>query len=166
MFHRNRALPLLGWLGLGIAACGGDSGGAMAPGQDLGSPPSVCLHETRADTYAAGLSKPSQQGAFTVELLRSDPSPPQLGTNTWTIQVRDQAGGVRGDLAITALPWMPDHNHGTSVKASVTPTATSGEYAVAPLYLFMAGLWQTTLHLEPPGQAMDQVVFSFCIDSQ
>lgn len=163
---RSRVLHLLYWLGLSAVACGGDSGGTLPPAPDLGSQPSICLHEMRADTYAAGLAKRSHQGAFTVELLSSDPGPPQLGTNTWTLRVRDTAGAASGNLAITALPWMPDHNHGTSVKASVTPAATSGEYTVAPLYLFMAGLWQTTLYLQPQGQEMDQVVFSFCIDSE
>src|ERR1700742_946898 len=101
-------LPLSLALGSG---CGGDDPPMMAPMQM--TVPSVCATETRGDTYAPGLQKPGAQQELSVTLLSSQPGPPTIGVNNWDIQVRDAAsmrGGVRNDLSITALPWMPDHN--------------------------------------------------------
>ncbi len=67
---------------------------------------------------------------------------------------------------IKAVPWMPDHGHGTSVKPTVTPAGTAGTYNIANVYLFMPGLWQTTLTIQMPDQSSDQVVFSFCLNDQ
>jgi hypothetical protein len=67
-------------------------------------------------------------------------------------------------------PYMPDHGHGTSI----TPVATgegSGDYQVAPLYLFMSGYWEITLSMLAPPSGADAgasgppetVVFKTCI---
>jgi hypothetical protein len=143
----------------GLSGCGSSDPPPVTP------VPSACANETRGDAYAPGLQKSGPE--LSVTLLGSEPGPPAMGVNSWDIQVRDAAGlggGVRNDLAITALPWMPDHNHGTSVKASVTPTGMDGRYMVTPLYLYMAGLWQITLTMQAPAATMDTAVFKFCID--
>jgi hypothetical protein len=61
-----------------------------------------------------------------------------------------------------ATPFMPDHGHGTGVKAVVTPTGSDGRYEVAPLYLFMPGYWEVTLTVQT-GAVRDDVVFPVCI---
>jgi hypothetical protein len=63
---------------------------------------------------------------------------------------------------ITVKPWMPDHGHGTSAQALVTPSATTGQYVIDPLYLFMAGYWTVTLTITS-GSVTDTVVFSLCL---
>jgi len=143
-----------------LLGCG--DGGPVA--LDMTVPPSICANQTGADTYAQGLQKKGAQGLFTVTLLASQPGPPAVGVNTWNLQVRDAGGATRADLQIKALPWMPEHNHGTSVKAAVTPVDTDGTYTVTPLYLYMAGLWQVTLQLQTPTLAADQVIFTFCLE--
>jgi hypothetical protein len=145
-------------------ACGGSANQAAdaAPSGDLFN---ACADPTGADSYSAGMSKPSKNGTFTVELMSSDPGPPIKGTNNWTVVITNAAGVAVDGAAITVTPFMPAHNHGTTVKAVVTPLA-NGSYGIAPLYFFMAGVWQTTLDIKPTGDGAtaDSVVFSFCVD--
>jgi hypothetical protein len=132
--------------------------------------PSACANDPRADAYKAGMQKPSENGNLLVTLLESQPGPPAIGNNSWTIAVQDavapdSGSAERNDLSISAVPWMPDHGHGTSIVPTVTPKGSDGQYTINPLYLFMAGLWQVTLHMSAtgPAQVTDQVVFSFCL---
>jgi hypothetical protein len=121
-----------------------------------------CATEARALPYAPNLARSSDSGAFTVRLVSSDPAPPARGTETWTVAVVDQSGAPQDGLAIKVTPFMPDHNHGTSVKAAVT-AAGAGTYTMSPLYLYMAGYWEVTLNLQTAGGTKDSVMFPVCI---
>ena len=147
--------------------CGGP---ASTPAPDLSPPPSSDLavggtlcSDPRADPYMANLTKPSAKGTFQVTLVDSVPGPPAIGNDTWTLQITDASGAATTGATITVKPWMPDHGHGTSVNATVTPAGANGTYTVTPLYLFMAGLWQLTFTITSTSGATDQVVFSYCL---
>src|SRR5438876_381044 len=49
-------------------------------------------------------------------------------------------------------PYMPDHQHGTSI-APVATGQGSGGYQVTPLYLYMSGYWEITLDMLAPPAA-------------
>jgi YtkA-like len=151
-----------------ILGCGG--GGAAMSGPDLSLPASTDLSvggtlcsDPRADPYMANFTKPSAKGTFNVTLVESVPGPPAIGNDTWTLLVKDASGAAMSGATITVKPWMPDHGHGTSVNATITPAAADGTYTVTPLYLFMAGLWQITFTITSSTGATDQVVFSYCL---
>jgi hypothetical protein len=161
-----------------LVACGGPPGTGSGSSPQAPSsckatpsapPPSAgtsaaCLADTRADTYAAGLWKAAPGSGAIVRLLESDPGPPAKGVNTWKLGLYDAECTPIDGASIQVTPYMPDHGHGTSVKAEVTPSG-SGGYEVTPVYLFMPGLWQTTLSLSLPRTSTPSaVVFSFCID--
>ena len=118
--------------------------------------------ESRAIPYAPNLTRASASGAYQAVLVASDPAPPIKGTNVWTVQILDAGGVPQDGLAMTASPFMPDHNHPSTVKALVTPMG-GGDYVVKPLYLYMPGYWEVTLSLQPPGGAKDTVMFPICI---
>lgn len=120
-----------------------------------------CETETRAVPYSADLTRSSSSGAWQAVLVASDPGPPIKGSNTWTVRILDGAGATRDDVVVTARTFMPDHNHGSTVKAVVTPMG-AGVYRVAPLYLYMPGLWQVTLDIDAP-TGPDSVMFPVCI---
>lgn len=151
---------ITGW-GLGalltVAAC---DGGSPGPGLD-GAALFSCETETRDVDYMPNLERASPSGAWKAVLVASEPGPPVKGTNTWTVRVLDGAGATRDDVTVTARTFMPDHNHGSTVKAVVTPMG-GGVYRVAPLYLYMPGLWQVTLDLDTPA-GPDSVMFPVCI---
>src|SRR5207253_1721941 len=65
-------------------------------------------------------------------------------------------------LAAAALCLSLAACSGTSVVPQITP-AGDGTYAITPLYLFMAGLWETTINVDA-GAGKDVAVFSFCIE--
>jgi hypothetical protein len=143
-----------------LAACGNKSTG----GTDTPDAAYDCATETRADTFSAGMMKVGSQGQLTFKLMSSTPAPPSRGDNTWQIDVVDAQGQPVAGAAVTVTPFMPDHNHGTQIKAVVTEP-TPGHYSAAPVNLWMPGLWQVTVKATPAGGAADAAVFSFCIAS-
>ena len=128
---------------------------------------SPCANETRADAYSPGMEKTSQSGNLIVRLSDSQPGPPQKGDNTWTLQLRDKAGSPLSGATLDVTPYMPDHGHGTPVKAQSSEAGSpSGQYRVTPVNLFMPGLWQVTITATPSTipQAPESVMFPFCIN--
>lgn len=152
-----RHSPLALFLGLAlvsVCACGGG---------DPASTKVNCAIEDRDDTYVAGLEKPGAKGVLTVRLVESQPGPPLKGDNTWVVEVRTAAGELVNDAMITPVPFMPDHNHGTSIKPKVTFQG-AGRYQIAPLNLFMSSLWRVQIDVKTPEGAMDGAAFFFCIE--
>lgn len=132
-------------------------------------PASACASETRAEAYTPGMEKTSPSGNLVVRLVESQPAPPQKGDNTWTLQIRDKAGGPLPGAMLQVDPFMPDHGHGTPIKAQSTELsapAPAGQYRVSPINLFMPGLWQVTITATPstPPQTPESVMFPFCIE--
>lgn len=167
---------------LGVAACSGESdkgsaSGAPAPNgdgtdADGGSLPIECpakgYTKANSDIYVDGLQKVGKDGSFKVDLLSADPTPPSKGQNSWTIRVTDAAGQpVNGaTFAWIDSPFMPCHNHGSSVQPVATAygDGTSGTYAIAPLYFIMPGIWTTTFAITPPNGPDDSAVFQFYVE--
>jgi hypothetical protein len=158
----NRSRVTSGLLGAAALAavvatgCGG-SPATAADGAALFS----CETETRDVDYMPDLTRTAASGRWQVVLMTSEPGPPVKGTNTWTVKLLDDTGAPRDDVPITVRTFMPDHNHGSTIKASVTPMG-NGVFRVSPLYLYMPGLWQVTLDLDAPN-APDNVMFPICI---
>jgi hypothetical protein len=121
-----------------------------------------CTTEMRADRYALGLRKVGRES--TVQFVDALPAPPERGDNTWTVMVMDQGGAGKTELAIAATPFMPDHQHGTTVKTTVTEGDVPGEYVLEPVNLHMPGLWEVTLAMTAKDGTDDEVVFRFCVD--
>jgi hypothetical protein len=124
---------------------------------------SDCEAETRDDEFAIGLSKSSD--TVTVSFVAADPAPPAKNDNTWTVALTDAGGQPLADASITAaVPWMPDHGHGTAVEAFATATENPGEFVITPVNLHMSGLWEVTLDIEVQAGTTEQVVFAFCVE--
>lgn len=146
---------------------GGDGGAGGAGAGGAGGavhPPPMCSSSVETDDYAAGLTKVGESG-YSVVLVESAPAPPGKGDNTWTVQVVDPGGQAQSGLTIDVYPFMPDHGHGTAVKAAVTPAGEAGTYVIAPVNLFMSGVWVVRLKLidEASSAELDSVKLSFCI---
>jgi hypothetical protein len=142
-----------------LAACGGGDDDGYA---DDGS--YDCATEDRADVFAVGLARPGEKGTLTVRLMASTPAPPSRGDNTWSIELVDAAGAPVTGAAVEVVPFMPDHRHGTGIKAKITEQG-AGLYQAAPVNLWMPGLWEITVEATPAGGAEDRAVFRFCIAS-
>jgi hypothetical protein len=142
-------------LALGAGACsddGGDDGGATYN----------CEAETRDEEYLAGMQKVGAAGVQ-VTLVSATPAPPGRDDNTWVIDVAEGGAPLAG-ATVKVTPFMPDHRHGTSVAVVVTPDPqTTGRFQLAPINLWMPGLWEITIEVTPAGGMRDSVVFRFCI---
>jgi hypothetical protein len=145
-----------------VACGGGDGAEPLDAGRSGDSGSGVnCATETRADIFAPGIKKTGASG-YSVELVSAQPSPPARFTNAWRVWIRDPQEAPRA-LPPQVTPWMPDHSHGTPTKPIVTATATTGEYQIDELSLWMPGLWQVRMRLED-GASSDNVTFAFCIE--
>lgn len=144
-------------LALAVAspACSDDGG-------DDGTATYNCEAETRDEQFLAGMQKVGA-GGVTVTLTSATPAPPGRDDNAWTIDVTMGGQPVVG-ATVKVKPFMPDHQHGTSVQVVVTPDgATPGRYTLSPINLWMPGLWEITIDVTPAGGTRDSVVFRFCI---
>ena len=143
-----------------LAACGPAE---TAPGN--GKPDGSGFDPTcegRADDYFAGMKKTSTNGGVTVEIVSADPAPPaNSDMNAWTLKLSGDGGAPFEGATIVGSPFMIDHGHGAPNQ--IASELTGGRYKLGPLALKMAGLWQVTLKITPPGGQEISVVFSFCI---
>jgi YtkA-like len=154
----------------GAAGAGGDggAGGIGGTGGTGGAEPdpqpAKCSSDVVTDDFSPGMMKVGD-GGYSVSLLESVPAPPAEGDNAWTVRVLDPEGKTRDGLTIDVYPFMPDHGHGTAVQAVVTPTGSDGTYGIAPLDLFMSGVWVVRLKLIDPATSaeLDVVRYAFCI---
>jgi hypothetical protein len=80
--------------------------------------------------------------------LRSSPQPPVKGENGVQVVVTDQTGAPVDGLALTMVPWMPAHGHGTSVQPVITPGDQVGVFVANPIFLYMTGQWELRIALD------------------
>ena len=124
-----------------------------------------CAKETRADEFVLGLTKAGEMGRYEFKLLSSDPAPPVAGFNILQLQLSTMAtptAPVTG-ASMSVRPWMPDHMHGASEPVLVKPMSAAGQYELAPVDMWMPGLWEVTIRVN--GAESDSAVFRFCLAS-
>jgi hypothetical protein len=147
---------------LGLAACSGSSSnGADAEAMV------DCSTVTGADTFTVGLEKKGAAGAVDFKMMSATPAPPARNTNTWIIQINSMSQGVVGSpidgASIVATPFMPAHQHGSPQQVVVTPAGMPGQYQLTPVFLWMPGVWETTIQVT--SGTPDSAVYRFCIPS-
>jgi hypothetical protein len=136
-----------------IPACGDDDASSPAEGG--------CGTDERVDPFGLGLSKPGIQWTF--QLMSATPAPPAKGDNEWVVQVQDPGGTPVEGITLSIRPWMPDHGHGSTRPATITPLASPGQFRISPLNLWMPGFWEITLSASKDG-GQDSAVFGVCIE--
>lgn len=144
----NRSTPFVAVLAgaLLVAGCGAES-------LPSGSTDSAFPDEPLATQASDG-------GKLTIELRTSPKQPPERGLTDVQLAIADDAGDPMDDLVVTAVPWMPDMGHGTSVKPTVK-NAGGGRYEVDDVNMFMPGRWE--LRTEMTGPIDDSAKFVFQI---
>jgi hypothetical protein len=97
----------------------------------------------------AFITTTGQAGALTVE-MRTSPQPPQRGLVFVELTVINAVDRSLVDgLALEVKPFMPAHNHGSSVQVNVTPEGR-GKYLLTNVDLFMPGTWQLQTNFTGP----------------
>jgi hypothetical protein len=128
-------------------------------------PPILGCAPPPIDVYAPGLVKEGYYGRLGFDLVESRPAPPQRGTNTFIVQVRDASGPTFVNLAV--IPWYGRSTH--SLLPTITFDAASTTYTVDPVYLFSVGRWQISMDAYPAGSdagpLLDSAQFYFCVVS-
>lgn len=121
-----------------------------------------CDADDRDEPFAVGLERMGPGGTlFTI--VSADPVQPRRGNNFWQIRVMRSGAPVTDAAALKVTPFMPDHGHSPSVRATWTPRTEAGHYDVGPINLWMPGVWELTFEDTPAGMPRDSVLFTFCI---
>lgn len=157
-------MRLTSLLGLSLTACGASHEAPDANVDDCAIV-TMDVQGNPIDTFVVGLDKVGAAGAVDFKLMSVTPAPPARGDNTWIVQLSSMAAGVVGSplagATMTATPFMLSHGHGTPINVQITPMATAGQYQLAPVNMWMPGVWQTTIQVSTP--ASDTAVYRFCI---
>jgi len=136
-------------------ACGGDDEGSFEPQN--------CSTEDRAPTFELGLAETGGSG-YRVTVTDSFPFPVARDDNDWTITIADGDGAIAAGLDVVLDPQMPDHGHGTPVKATVAET-DPGTYEVTRINLWMPGYWEIGVQLrDTTDDLVDTLTFRVCVD--
>jgi hypothetical protein len=143
----------------GIAAAGCSSGDSN-PGPSSHPPDDECASDTRAEPFSAGMTFEGTNG-MTIGLTDSDPAPPRLGDNTWTIDLKDSSGAEVADATMTVIQTMVDHGHQGSKTIKVTSLG-GGSYKAAPVNFNMSGYWETAFTMKT-ASGESTVVVKTCI---
>jgi hypothetical protein len=126
-----------------------------------------CTKVTNADEFVVGLQKIGTGGLLDFKLMSAEPAPPARNDNTWVVQVSAMQSGVVGapidGATLTANPFMPEHQHGSPIRVTVSPAGQPGQYTLSPVNLWMPGVWETTIRATT-GDTTDSAVYRFCIN--
>ncbi len=122
-----------------------------------------CAADPRVDAFRQGMSKTGERGVLSFQLLTSEPAPPAKGDNAFELRITDE-NDEPVDVALTVELSMPDHGHGSPVAPKIG--FEDEKFRVAPLDLFMAGVWQIDLFAASGDDAtpVDAARFFFCIE--
>jgi len=152
------------FLALGLAGCTSSSnpGTAVDGGTQDDGGTVTCQNDPRVEPYTANITKTSPSGALKVTLVSGDPAPPAVGNNTWIVKAVD-GQGANLTTPPKVDPFMPDHNHGPSVKAQAT-AQPDGTFQVTPIDFIMPGVWRITFTgAAADGGVPESVAFFFCV---
>lgn len=162
-----RRVPSLPAALLALCGAGGCSSGAA------GSPPDAeagdgnaaffdCSTEPRALPAVPGLAVMSTSHALTASLETLTPASLVKGGNTWRVHLTDADSQPLAGAKLKVTPYMPVHQHGTSVKVGVSDLG-AGEYELDPLYLYMAGYWEIIVNVTATDGSADTLTFPVCV---
>jgi hypothetical protein len=125
-----------------------------------------CSKVTNVDTFVVGLEHMGNAGLLDFKLMSADPAPPARDDNTWVVQINSMASGVVGNplsgATLVVTPYMPAHGHPAGKEVLITPMPAAGQYQLAPVNLWMPGVWETTIQATQ-ASTMDSTVYRFCI---
>jgi YtkA-like len=173
-------LRVLGSAIMATLALGGCGAGKQAPFDASQDADDDTLFVTCATDDSVPPYEPGRQvlstgtGKLAIKWLQNvpgppggSPGPPVKGNNTWTVEVDDVDTGMALDgLTLTILPWMVLHNHGT-LEVVVTTSGAPGQYTLAPMYLYMSGVWDVRFTIlgapADVGAATDAATIRICI---
>jgi len=136
--------------------------GCGADGVSLGDSGTTTAVEC-GDAWVDDISAPTDDGMWEVVIMEGDPEPPDVGANTWTLEVRDSSGAPTPAANVSMKPWMPDHGHGTTPLILEPTDAGDGTYPFDTFDLFMPGRWDFHVYVgdnDPPAEAL----FTFCLE--
>jgi hypothetical protein len=145
-----------------VAACGGDSAGMAAPPKASSAPTQSASGDCKGrGANLQDLHLTSDSG-FGLTLLGSEPMTPFVGDNAWLITLTQDDTALLGIApSLEAVPFMPDHGHGTAVPVDITEPAP-GRYLFAPVNLRMPGYWEVTITLTGDGGSQ-QLMVPVCV---
>lgn len=113
-----------------------------------------------APMFAPDLSV--QVGNYDVSFASTDPAMPDVGVNTWTLDIQDMNDEAASGLSVSVEPWMPEHGHGIS-PATYSGTEVAGKYELETFDLSMPGDWEFRITVND-GEGPSTSSVTLCIE--
>lgn len=144
-----------------LVACGGDPD--PHHDDDHHHHEEGCDIDAPLDAYVQGIAKTGANGV-TIAVVSADPAPPDVGVNTWQLEVTTADGAPGEEAEVVVRPFMPQHGHGSSPAEFAASRGDGDAWDVPPMDLFMPGVWEVTIELLEGDEPVDEVVFRFCLE--
>lgn len=156
----SRILSVLATASVAVA-CGGGVDAPPPAGSTTTPLTPACKGAT---VYTAGIQARGKDGLITVTLDDSNPAPPSVGNNDWTIDVKDAEGKPIAGAKVQFYLWMPAHQH-TSARNPIISDNSDGSYDAKDVSFNMSGLWQVTVKVtSADGSMTDSAMFTLCAE--
>jgi hypothetical protein len=110
------------------------------------------------DHFSQGMRRSTDQGLYEVAFY-SDPAPPAVGENAFTLSIYEASGAPITGARVTVTPSMPSHGHGSDADPIVSEPG-AGVYEVSNVMLQMMGVWQIDIEVETEA-GLDLARFAF-----
>ena len=121
----------------------------------------LCAKEARATAYRSGLERGDAE--LRVRFVDARPSPPDKGSNAWTVAIADDHGAIAATSIVSLRPWMPDHGHG-SIPSTISLRPKASVWETGPFDLFMRGYWTFAFEVATSSTSKRTVEFAFCLE--
>lgn len=105
------------------------------------------------------LTRPSQQGMYTVSVRPLVESPVINSIHAWEIAITARDGKPVDDARIAFSGGMPQHGHGYPTRPRVTGQMGQGRYRLDGVKFSMSGWWEMKLDVQS-AHGTDQIVFN------
>lgn len=105
------------------------------------------------------LTRPSQQGMYTVSVRPLVESPAINSIHAWEIAITARDGKPVDDARIAFSGGMPQHGHGYPTRPRVTGQLGQGRYRLDGVKFSMSGWWEMKLDVQS-AYGTDQIVFN------
>jgi len=106
------------------------------------------------------LQDKTEQGLYSVT-LEFQGTQAKVGRNSMKLFIGDRKtkSPAKGKLNIEVVPWMPQHEHGTS-EVPVIKDLGKGYYSVERVHLSMPGPWEIYVRINKGKKGEDTAVFN------
>ena len=124
----------------------------------------LCDDSQQTRSFELGSTLTSEDGRYFLTIDSSEPNPIGRGDNSWTVNLKDNAGNPVSDAKLVLEPTMPEHGHGTFPPLFLGAAGdVSGVFQLGPFDLIMPGTWLMNFTITGSDEATSLITVAYCV---